>query len=48
MTAGSSFISIDGNTARAERKAVVDEFAHDCMELSEDGSSVIAVAVAVD
>jgi hypothetical protein len=46
--AGTSLIVIDGNRTSAELKDVVDGFAKDCIDLSSDGRTVIAMAVALD
>ena len=46
--AGSSLIVIDKNRTSAELKTIVDSFAKDCTDMSNDGHTVIATAISFD
>ena len=46
--AGASIIVIDGSRTGAELKQAVNEFGKDCIDMSNDGHTVIAMAVALN
>jgi len=46
--AGASLIVIDGSRTGAELKQAVNEFGKDCVDMSSDGHTVIAMAVALN
>jgi hypothetical protein len=46
--AGASLIIIDGSRTGAELKQAVNEFGKDCIDMSSDGHTVIAMAVALN
>lgn len=46
--AGTSLIVIDKNRTSAEMKEIVEGLAQDCMDMSNDGHTVIGIAVAYD
>ena len=46
--AGASLIVIDGSRTGVELKQAVDEFGKDCIDMSRDGHTVIAMAIALN
>ena len=46
--AGASVIVIDGSRTGAELKQAVNKFGKDCVDMSSDGHTVIAMAVALN
>lgn len=46
--AGTSLIVIDKNRTSTEMKEIVEGLAQDCMDMSNDGHTVMAIAVAYD